>query len=59
MVKAVVEGNSVVTTQGQVTIPKKLRKRFVIRPGDIVEFLATENGLIVLRKIEARTEVDL
>ncbi len=59
MVKATLQGNSVVTTQGQITIPKGLRKRSCIKTGDIIEFLITENGLIVLRKMESKTEVDL
>ncbi len=59
MVKALLEGNSVVTTQGQVTIPKGLRGRFKIRTGDMVEFLETESGLVVVRKIEIKKEVDL
>ncbi len=59
MVKALLEGNSVVTTQGQVTIPKGLRNRFRLKTGDMVEFLETENGLVVLRKIETKKEIDL
>ncbi len=59
MVKATLQGNSVVTTQGQITIPKAIRNKFKIKPGDIVEFLVTETGLIVIRKIETRTEVEL
>ncbi len=57
--KATLQGSSVVTTQGQITIPKAIRNRFSIKAGDIVEFLVTETGLIVIRKIETRREVDI
>ncbi len=57
--KATLQGSSVVTTQGQVTIPKAVRNRFGIEAGDIVEFLVTETGLIVMRKLETRREVDI
>ena len=45
-----------VTTKGQVTIPKQLRDRFGIRPGDRVE-MAEEGGRVVLRPV--RTLRDL
>lgn len=45
--------NSLVTTKGQVTIPKELRDRFDIRPGSLVDFMPTESG-IRLRKVVDR-----
>ena len=39
-----------VTTKGQVTIPKEIRKRLGIEPGDEIEFEETDEGY-VLRKI--------
>ena len=41
---------TLVTTKGQVTIPKKLRDRYGIRPGVRIDFVADENG-IHLRKV--------
>jgi len=40
---------TLVTTKGQVTIPKKLRDRYGIRPGVLVDFVADSDG-IHLRK---------
>jgi AbrB family looped-hinge helix DNA binding protein len=37
------------TTKGQVTIPKEVRDRLGLRPGDELEFLE-ENGVYRLRK---------
>lgn len=31
------------TTKGQVTIPKEIRERFGVKPGDIVEFILKED----------------
>jgi AbrB family looped-hinge helix DNA binding protein len=38
-----------VTTKGQVTIPKEVRERLGIRPGDELEF-TEENGVFRVRK---------
>lgn len=40
---------TLVTTKGQVTIPKKLRDRYGIRPGIRIDFVASPEG-IHLRK---------
>lgn len=45
--------NSLVTSKGQVTIPKDLRDRFDIKPGALVDFTPTESG-IRLRKVVDR-----
>ena len=45
---------SLVTTKGQVTIPKKLRDKFGIRPGVQIDFVAAEGG-IQLRKVVDRS----
>lgn len=42
--------STVVTTKGQVTIPKAVRDRLGIRPGTEVEFEPTEDGRFVLTK---------
>lgn len=36
-----------ITSKGQVTIPKKIRKLFGLKPGDTVEF-EIENGRVYL-----------
>lgn len=45
---------SLVTSKGQVTIPKHLRQQFGIEPGIQVNFVATEEG-IQLRKVVDRS----
>ncbi|HEY5749075.1 MAG TPA: AbrB/MazE/SpoVT family DNA-binding domain-containing protein [Chryseolinea sp.] len=44
---------ALVTSKGQVTIPKELRDRFGIEPGALVDFTAAEDG-IRLRKVVNR-----
>jgi AbrB family looped-hinge helix DNA binding protein len=44
---------ALVTSKGQVTIPKELRDRFGIEPGTQVDFAAAEDG-IRLRKVVDR-----
>lgn len=39
-----------VTSKGQVTIPKPVRDRLGIKPGNAVDFHLAENGSIVLTK---------
>ena len=59
MVKAKSAGSSVVTTQGQITIPKALRERLDLKAGDLIEFLLAEKDIVVLRKIEVKEEIEL
>jgi AbrB family looped-hinge helix DNA binding protein len=46
---------ALVTSKGQVTIPKELREKFGIRPGTKVDFAAVEDG-IRLRKAVDRSK---
>ncbi|MDX1661750.1 MAG: AbrB/MazE/SpoVT family DNA-binding domain-containing protein [Gemmatimonadota bacterium] len=46
-----------VTTKGQVTIPKALRDRLGIRPGDEVEF-EIRDGHATLRRVAERDPID-
>ena len=39
-----------VTDKGQTTIPKDLRERYGIEPGDEVEWIGTEDGLAVKKR---------
>ena len=48
---------STVGDRGQITIPKKLRDRLGIRPGQQVEFEEHE-GRLVVRKLMPRNPVD-
>ena len=48
---------ALVTTKGQVTIPKALREQFGIRPGAKVDFVAAADG-IRLRKVVDRSRQD-
>lgn len=47
-----------VTERGQVTIPKPLRERLGIRPGETLEFDEGEGGGLVVRKASDRSSVD-
>jgi antitoxin PrlF len=44
---------ALVTARGQVTIPKPLRDQFGISPGQVIDFVADEDG-IRLRKVVDR-----
>ena len=47
-VEAVLRGESVMTSRGQITVPKEIRRKFGLKPGDIICFLEV-NGSIVLK----------
>ncbi len=46
--------STMVTTKGQVTIPKPVRDRLGIAPGDAVDFTMAPDGRLVLTKANAR-----
>jgi AbrB family looped-hinge helix DNA binding protein len=48
---------AIVSEKGQVTIPKRLRDRLGIKPGQTLEFEA-QRGKLVARKAEAVDPVD-
>ncbi len=50
--------NAVVSEKGQVTIPKALRYRLGIQPGQVLDF-DEEGGRLVARKVVARDPVDM
>ncbi len=41
-----------VTSKGQVTIPKDVRDRMGIRPGDQIDFVESEQGYIMRKRID-------
>lgn len=43
---------SVVTSKGQVTIPKSLRERFGIKPGAQIDFAAAEDGIRIRKVVD-------
>jgi AbrB family looped-hinge helix DNA binding protein len=45
-----------ITSKGQVTIPKSIRERLHLHPGDKVDLLVSENGDAILRPITKTTE---
>lgn len=45
--------HSRMTSKGQVTIPKSLRDRLALAPGDLVSFDLEPDGRVVLRRSEA------
>lgn len=46
-----------VSEKGQVTIPKRLRDRLGIRPGQVMEFVESD-GALVGRKADDRDPID-
>jgi len=48
---------SKITSKGQVTIPQKLRKLLGVRPGDRITFEASDNGKVLIRKIDDRVSL--
>jgi len=45
---------SKITTKGQVTIPQKLRRLLGVRPGDKISFESTDDGQVIIKKIDCR-----
>lgn len=45
-------GSSKIGTRGQVTIPKKARDEFGLKPGDILLFVSEDGKLIVRKEIK-------
>lgn len=47
-----------VSEKGQVTIPKRIRERLGIVPGEVLEFEEGPEGRLVARKVGGRDPVD-
>ncbi|MCK4497094.1 MAG: type II toxin-antitoxin system PrlF family antitoxin [Candidatus Aenigmarchaeota archaeon] len=52
-------GTSVITKQGQITIPKDIRKKLGMKKGDMIQFVITVNGNLIIKKMEFDKEVEL
>ena len=46
-VEAVLVGQSRITTRGQVTLPKEVRQKFALKPGDTVYFLEVDGSVLL------------
>jgi AbrB family looped-hinge helix DNA binding protein len=44
--------HSVLSAKGQVTIPKEIRERLGLEPGDFVVYEITDNDKVILRRVE-------
>lgn len=40
------------TSKGQITVPKEVRDKLGVRPGDHVEFIESDRGFLVQKRIE-------
>lgn len=47
---------ALVTSKGQVTIPKELRDRFGIEPGAQVDFVAAKDGIRLRKVVDRRKQ---
>ena len=46
-IEAVVMGQSKITSRGQITVPIEVRRKFRLKPGDILFFLEVNGSLIL------------
>ncbi len=45
-----------ITRQGQISVPKKVRAKLHLEPGDKVVFLEDENGRVIIQEAEVPVE---
>ena len=45
---------STITSKGQITLPKQIRERLHLVPGDRIDFVLEENGQVVVRPARSR-----
>ena len=45
---------STITSKGQITLPKTIRERLQVAPGDRIDFVVEDNGLVVVRPARSR-----
>lgn len=41
---------STLTSKGQITIPKIIRAHYKLKPGDVLDFVVEESGVLTLRR---------
>jgi len=46
-VEAVFRGQSRITARGQITVPMEVRKKFGLKPGDILCFLEVDGSIVL------------
>jgi len=46
-VEAVLKGESRITSRGQITVPVEIRKKFGLKPGDIICFLEVDGSIVL------------
>lgn len=46
-VEAVFRGQSKITARGQITVPSEVRKKFGLKPGDILCFLEVDGSIVL------------
>ena len=51
--------NATLTSKGQLTIPKAIRDRLGLKPGDRVDFSQTGEGVVELRRVQSPTLDDI
>jgi AbrB family looped-hinge helix DNA binding protein len=50
--------NSSISSKGQVTVPKQVRDRLGLRPGTVVEFEFTDDGVVMRKGHKGERPVD-
>ncbi len=45
---------SIITRKGQITLPKKICDHLQVAPGDRIDFVVEDNGLVVVRPARSR-----
>ncbi len=45
---------STITSKWQITLPKTIRERLQVAPGDRIDFVVEDNGLVVVRPARSR-----
>jgi len=46
-VEAVLIGQSKITQRGQITVPMEVRKKFDLKPGDVLCFLEVDGSIVL------------
>lgn len=46
-VEAIFRGQSKITARGQITVPTEVRKKFGLKPGDILCFLEVDGSIVL------------